>query len=242
MKKISFCLIIVFMFADLSAQNCTVISDSLKGKYTGDCKKGLANGFGTAMGADTFTGNFKKGLPYGEGKYIWRDGSWYEGNWKNGKRDGIGTYKTNNTGKDSITLITKGYWKDDKYTGQFEKPYQYELFTNNFSEFNVRKLNSVNDEITLNIKSILGGASSLSKVELPKPRLINVEILEGRFEQRVNDESSSKFANNYILRQVTFPFHAIFSFETDDQKKQVIRVKLQIFESSSWYVHAVIEN
>jgi hypothetical protein len=226
----------------LQAQQCAVKADSLKGNYTGDCKNGWADGEGIAIGVDTFSGSFTKGLPNGEGKYTWRNGSWYQGNWKQGKRNGIGTYATLNTGKDSVALITKGFWKNDKYTGQFEKPYTFELFTNNFSEFNIRKLNSVSSEITINIKSVIGGSSSLTTVEMPKPRLISITVIEGRFEQRVNDELSSKFFNNYILRQVTFPFNAILAFETNDQKKQAIRVGVQILESANWYIHAVIEN
>jgi hypothetical protein len=242
LSKVIFLCFITFSGVALHAQDCAIKSDSLKGSYTGGCKNGWAEGEGKAIGVDTFLGNFRKGLPDGEGKYIWRNGSWYKGNWKQGKREGQGTYATLNTGKDNVALITKGYWKNDEYKGEFEKPYKVDLFTNNFSEFDVRKLNSENTEIMINIKSITGGASSLIKVELPKPKLTGIAIMEGRFEQRVNDESSSKFVNIYTLRQVTFPFHAIFSFETDDQKKQVIRVGVEILESASWYIHAVIEN
>lgn len=242
MKKLLFALLWTVCSAAVTAQDCTVKTDSLKGRYTGGCKNGLAEGTGTAIGVDTFTGNFKKGWPDGDGKYSWKNGSWYDGSWKHGKRDGKGTYQTINTGKDSVILITAGFWKDDKYIGKFQKPYHIELFTTNVSEFSVRKLNSTDAEITINLKSVTGGASNLFNPSFPKTRLINIELIEGRFEQRVNDESSSKFVNSYIFRQVTFPFRAIFSFETQGAKRQVERVGVEILESAKWYIHAVVEN
>ena len=238
-------LIILLFFSVASAartQECQVKADSLMGTYSGGCKNGLAEGTGTATGTDTYTGSFRKGWPEGEGKYTWKNGSCYEGSWKHGKRDGKGTYQTTNTGNDSVTLITAGYWKDDKYTGNFLNPYNVELFTTNVSEFSIRKLNSTTPEITINVKSVTGGASNLFNPSFPKTRLINIEILEGKFEQRVNDENSSKFVNNYTLKQVTFPFHAIFSFETENAKRQVERVGVEILESANWYIHAMVEN
>jgi len=49
------------------SQSCEVKVDSLKGQYTGGCRKGLANGNGTATGIDSYTGDFKNGYPEGEG-------------------------------------------------------------------------------------------------------------------------------------------------------------------------------
>src|SRR6185503_19686974 len=73
------------------SQSCEVKVDSLKGQYTGGCRKGLANGNGTATGIDSYTGDFKNGYPEGEGKYTWKNGSTYEGSWKHGLFDGKGT-------------------------------------------------------------------------------------------------------------------------------------------------------
>ena len=36
--------------------------ETLKGTYTGECKKGKANGRGKAVGTDTYEGFFKTGL------------------------------------------------------------------------------------------------------------------------------------------------------------------------------------
>ena len=66
-------------------------ADSLQGTYKGTCKNGLANGHGTAIGIDSYTGQFLNGYPEGNGKYTWKNGSWYDGAWKKGVDDGKGT-------------------------------------------------------------------------------------------------------------------------------------------------------
>ena|ERR1043165_941939 len=90
----------VFSFS----QSCKVYVDSLKGQYTGGCQHGKANGYGTAIGVDTYTGNFKDGYPEGEGKYTWKNGTWYDGNWKRGLFEGNGTFnKIDEAHPDSAT-------------------------------------------------------------------------------------------------------------------------------------------
>ena len=48
------------------AQNpCKVLMKEISGSYSGECKKGLADGKGEAKGVDRYIGAFKKGLPDG---------------------------------------------------------------------------------------------------------------------------------------------------------------------------------
>ncbi|MDZ4810202.1 MAG: hypothetical protein SGI96_18345 [Bacteroidota bacterium] len=53
----AFLLYISYLFA----QNCAVEMGTIKGTYTGDCKKGKASGKGKAIGTDTYKGDFKTG-------------------------------------------------------------------------------------------------------------------------------------------------------------------------------------
>ena len=97
-----------------SQENCKVIKPEIAGSYSGKCKKGLANGYGTAVGTDRYEGQFLKGLPNGEGTYTWATGESYTGEWKEGKRNGEGVYTFFYDGKDS-TLY--GNWMNDIYLG-----------------------------------------------------------------------------------------------------------------------------
>jgi hypothetical protein len=242
MKKLLLYCVSLFVLTNVLSQSCTVSIDALKGEYTGECKKGKADGKGIATGIDTYAGNFKKGLPNGEGKYTWKNGSWYEGSWKNGLFDGHGTYSNFNGDSDSSDLRT-GFWKKGTYVGKYENPFSAKPLTNNISDVNIRKLREAESEITIDVKTITGGASSAGINHLPKASLINVQLIEGRFEQEVADETSSIVTNKYVFRKVTFPFSAIFTFQTIGHAVlPAEKVQLTFFEDCNCYVKVSIDN
>lgn len=107
-------LAIIIIITAYSQESCKVLVPSLAGKYTGDCRDGLANGRGEATGEDFYTGDFVKGLPDGKGKYIWKSGATYEGEWKKGLRNGNGIYVSKAEGKDTVL---NGIWKEDRFVG-----------------------------------------------------------------------------------------------------------------------------
>ena len=49
---------------------------------------------------------------HGRGRYLWKDGSLYEGNYENGKKEGFGKF----TFARSENLY-EGFWKDGKQNG-----------------------------------------------------------------------------------------------------------------------------
>ncbi len=120
--------ILIFTFSILFAihgytqDNCKVQLEAIAGSYEGGCKKGLADGQGTAKGVDTYIGEFKKGLPHGTGTYTWSNGDVYVGEFKKGLKEGPG----------DITIVLaegqkkeqKGYWANDKYIGESQHPYE----------------------------------------------------------------------------------------------------------------------
>src|ERR1700674_1110135 len=137
-KQMVLYFIFFFSATGLLSQPCKVSVDSLKGQYTGNCKKGRAEGKGTAVGIDSYMGDFKNGYPDGKGKYIWKNGSWYEGFWKNGLFEGEGTLSK--IDKPDSAVVLTGFWKKGKYIGKYEKPYIVYPITNNISDVNIRKL------------------------------------------------------------------------------------------------------
>ena len=244
MKKFILFVASVFLVAAVSSQSCIVSVDSLKGQYTGGCKQGKANGFGSAIGADTYTGNFRNGYPDGEGKYIWKNGTWYDGNWKAGSFDGNGTLnKVSQTNPDSFILIT-GFWQEGNYKGKYQKPYSVVSLTNGINDVSAKKLKDTRNEITIAVTSTTAGGSSLNNPVLPKPKLVNIELVEGRFMHKADNESSGT-TNRYTLRNVTFPFNAILTFETTGTNTMPSareKIKVEIAESSSWYIQVKIDN
>ena len=120
---LSLLFLLALSFNQVSAQSdCKVKVEELSGKYEGDCKKGLAHGFGTATGEDKYEGQFRKGLPHGKGIYTYNNGMVYDGEFKNGLKDGEGHMTLapiNNT--DSILV---GFWAKDKYVGKHKTPYK----------------------------------------------------------------------------------------------------------------------
>jgi len=135
---------------------CKVGIPEISGTYSGDCKNGLAHGKGIAQGVDKYDGHFRKGLPHGEGTYTWAGGKYYNGFWKNGKKDGEGKLVENG-------VITSGVWKDDAYIGEKVIP-PYEITRNvNVTRYSLIKFENAFEEIK--IKLLRGGVENAGIIE-----------------------------------------------------------------------------
>lgn len=107
----SFCL-----YAQNSDSACKVAAKELEGTYVGECKKGWAQGKGEAQGKHRYIGNFKNGLPHGEGTYYYGDHLYHKGKFQEGIKEGKGeTHYLRNGQPDSVV---KGYWSGDEYRGK----------------------------------------------------------------------------------------------------------------------------
>jgi hypothetical protein len=124
-KKVILISVIVIITGFVFAQEtCRVLLPAISGTYAGDCKQGLANGYGEATGEDFYRGDFVKGLPQGSGNYLWKNGGTYTGEWDKGLRDGSGVYIFKREGNDSILA---GIWREDKFVGEkIIPPYEIE--------------------------------------------------------------------------------------------------------------------
>ena len=108
--------------ASYSAQaqsDCKVYPSKITDYYVGECKKGLAHGMGKAEGIDVYEGRFRKGYPDGIGTYTWKNGNSYVGEFDKGLKDGEGEFSFKMYGKDTTTV---GFWRDDEYIGKENKP------------------------------------------------------------------------------------------------------------------------
>ena len=175
---------------------CEVFLESIKGTYDGGCKKGKADGFGKAVGTDTYEGEFKKGLPHGKGTYIWANGNVFKGMFKKGEKEGEGELVFKTAIADST--IT-GYWLDDEYIGK--EPYPYKLMQKDFNIASVsfRRINSSGNEIQ--IIYVEGGK------EISTNNIFVIET-EGRFTTVHQSPRTKKILN------VAFPFSCTIKGDT----------------------------
>ena len=129
-KLITIILSAIILSAVTYGQNeCHVLLPELQGQYKGECKKGLADGEGSAQGEEKYVGNFKKGLPHGFGVYFYSNGSIYIGSFKKGVRNGYGLlndlsngskvmhYGLWVAGKLAIPNDARGLYRVDYYKG-----------------------------------------------------------------------------------------------------------------------------
>jgi len=131
---------ILFASHGYAQDECKVNLEAIAGSYEGGCKKGLAEGHGTAKGEDTYIGDFKKGLPHGTGTYTWANGDVYVGEFKKGRKEGEGKL-TVGLGGDQKKEQT-GFWVKDKYIGQSKDPYEIINRTPNVLSVRVSETNN----------------------------------------------------------------------------------------------------
>ena len=221
MRFINFLLIVVLVYissTSAQAQDCQVLLPAIAGKYTGDCKRGKADGNGTTIGTDQYVGEFKAGLPDGDGTYTWKNGNVFKGVWVKGVREGMGSMAYKREGKPDS--LVKGMWRKDAYAGNFEKPYIVHQKSNYFSNVDVRKYsNSKNNEITINVTSAVTGISS---------QISDVTVYKGAYAS-AQDSPSKAMGSTKRLMDVTYPIRITIRIGTQD-------LDLEIAEPGAWTV------
>jgi hypothetical protein len=143
----SFGLLFIFSGSMLMSQDvCSVLVKELAGSYTGKCRKGLAHGKGKAVGVDSYEGRFSKGLPHGLGTYRWADGSVYDGEWSNGKRDGKGTMTYPVEDGDSVVT---GIWEKGVFMGEVTPPPYQVVGMRNVTRYSITKMNDTGSGVRI---------------------------------------------------------------------------------------------
>jgi hypothetical protein len=223
--------LLVFFFLSIAINTvtaqtatCTVLLDSLKGTYEGDCKNGKASGHGKAVGINSYDGEFKNGLPEGKGKYTWGNGNYYYGSWKKGQKDGKGELHQFENGKE--TLVT-GYWKKDNYRGEYEHPYVITNVTSEIGRVQISKMSSEEATITITVES-LSSSSSLSSNSFQTGTVMTAhQVTRGMFISKSSSALTNKEVT--IFRGVVFPFRCTFNFGNS-------MIEIEFFEKGAWDV------
>lgn len=239
MKLSNFLLMVIllsFCGKNLHGQNCQVLVPAIAGKYTGGCFKGKAEGNGKAEGTDLYTGRFKAGIPDGKGTYQWKNGDVFKGEWVMGLREGPGSLAIKRAGK--ADSVINGMWKNDIYTGVYEKPEKSEKpekpFTiyqksNYFSRVDVRKnSNSRENSIEFTVSNVTGGTSLISGRTFAPAQISDIMITSGSYGM-VQDGPATPRGTTKRLMQVNFPFRATIRIGMQD-------LDLEIAEPGAWTV------
>jgi hypothetical protein len=220
-----------FIGGSLAAQPCEVEKESIKGTYTGDCKKGKAHGKGKSAGTDTYEGDFKNGLPDGDGTYTWNNQSVYVGKFSKGLKEGKGvmTMKRQNE-KDSVI---EGFWKKDAYVGKYEKSWVLYSKTGSVRSVDVDFTKDEIRKVKIIITNTTGGVPSLSGT-LAQYKVDNVIVIKGFFERQTTLETHYKSTETSLI-EVTFPFRIKLMMAREE-------VELEFFEQGSYVVNIAINN
>jgi hypothetical protein len=226
MKQLLILLILSAGVINATAQNsdCSVLLDSLKGTYTGDCKNGKANGNGKAVGINTYDGEFKNGLPEGQGKYTWSNGDYYYGGWKKGLKDGKGQLHQFEDGKE--TLVT-GYWKKGSYRGEYENPYVIANVTSEVGRVQVSKMSDNEASITVTVESLISNQSTTASPFQTGTVMTSYQVTRGTFISKSSNALTNKEVTTF--RGVVFPFRCIFNFGNSI-------TEIEFFDKGAWDV------
>ncbi len=226
MKRLLMLLALSVSISNASAQTatCTVLLDSLKGTYEGECKNGKANGTGKAIGINTYDGEFKNGYPEGKGKYTWSNGNYYYGGWKKGQKEGKGELHQFEDGKE--TLVT-GYWKKDNYRGEYENPYVITNVTPEIGRVQVSKMSNTESTISVTVESLVNSSSFTRSTFATTAVMTAHQVIRGQYVSKSNNALTNKEVT--IFRGVIFPFRCRFEFGSS-------MIEIEFFEKGAWDV------
>lgn len=211
------------MMLGQDTQSCKVLMANLEGEYRGECKKGLADGEGSALGKHIYEGKFKKGYPHGQGKYIWAGDDYYEGSFKKGKRSGYGKHYLIIDGKSSFI---EGYWKNDAYIGKEKKVQNYSTVRKTGIDrvsYIYKGAGDGTNEIMIRFKR--GGGGSRSMVSGISTHASSGDLVDQ--------------GEQYGFENVTFPFKASMSFSVPSKMNTMMilaTLNFEIMKDGSWDV------
>ncbi|MFT3909964.1 MAG: hypothetical protein QM737_11095 [Ferruginibacter sp.] len=208
-------ILVLFISPAFSQGNCEVLMESIRGKYTGGCKKDKADGQGKSEGTDKYEGNFKSGYPSGMGTYTYKNGDFYTGNFSKGIKDGKGEFHYKK-GEDEPDSIVTGFWKNDAYFGTYLRPYEILSKTSGFNRLEVKTDVAVtSNTVTLSSQNTIKMDPILKETGVtPIPIVDQMQLIEGSYSHE--EKSIVDKRQIIVYKNVVFPFHFKAVYNTEN--------------------------
>ena len=211
-------LTVVFIFGNYvyaQQSGCKVTIADISGSYSGDCKNGLAHGKGVAQGIDRYEGQFSKGMPDGKGIYKWANGTYFEGQWKNGMKEGFGKMVY----PDSVVT---GYWKRDKYQGKISVP-----------PFKIMNSRSVTRSTITKSIDVVNGV----RIRILQGGTDNATIED--FSLSYDSGAEYRMTNTYGIQNTSLPLYVKITYRTWNQLHTIqydVLFEFTIYDPGTWDV------
>lgn len=219
---------IILMSYGYSQNECKAFigTETYTSTYSGDCKKGLAHGYGEVSDLVKYVGQFKKGKPHGEGKIIYSNGLYYDGEWRDGLRHGEGEMLIKT--KDNQDSLLSGLWRKDRFIGKKEKR-PYEVSTSRgVKRYRFQKVNGYESGGEVEIRVTRNGAqfyNQLQNVQLRGDGIIFQDATSIGFESAsfpFNGRISASVPN--LLNSSNI--YVLFQFVINEPGKWIVNIEL----------------
>jgi len=221
LMRVQILIILLFAVSFAYAQKdsaCKVLLKEISGTYKGSCKNGFAEGKGYAVGEDTYSGYFVRGLPDGKGTYTFKNGNIFSGNWKNGLKNGKGEFKYSINGKSSIV---SGYWKNGDYVGTSKPEDDYRINSlSGIEYYTIKKIADTTNIVQLSFEKFM-------KKYIPADLTVTIS-------------SGYKITQGYkiVIQNCTYPFTCEMHF-TIQYSPDIVRecnLTFTVYKKGGWDV------
>ena len=216
------------LMAQQDAGSCKVSIALLQGQYKGDCKNGLAEGKGEAIGTNRYEGQFKMGMPNGKGTYYYSDSSFYTGSMQDGIREGKGEMHYPLAGKPDSVI--KGYWSADVYRGKNYKTYDFNV-ADRFDRVDIEPSSASGNSITIETASTTGSPNGVTQNDAGSDYVLTmVDLISMHPSTFIRKESSF---NSNTKASVTY-YISKFPCTLQGTLSNGILFKLELYKSANW--------
>lgn len=212
------------LYSQDSSSTCKVLLETIKGEYSGECKKGLAHGKGESKGIFRYVGNFKQGLPNGKG-ILYSGDIFFDGSFLDGKKEGKGEMHYVQAGK--ADSIIKGYWSGDEYRGGTYKTYQTDAVAK-FDRVEVSPTAESGNKITIEVSTTSMAAED--RISSPHVSITLTELMSVKLRSllKLVNSFQSPLKSTWVFEITEFPITLRGTLSNGQN------FNLELYKSANW--------